>query len=239
MPKSLPSCVVLAVILLGAGRRAAAQAPLFLANEQTSVRSITFDFIDKEHYPPQFEPEELRLQIATKTPGFGDRLKNTLGIGGPNLFLLDPIVLQKDVVRLRQFYRQNGYLRPSVHYGESLLDTTDNTIRLVFSLRQGQPIIIQDVGFFEPESFRFLAGVFEGAMRRRWIDFRDRTSFKIGDRFTAFDLVRIQDQVLNWLKDRGYAFAALNTETLIDSTASTADISFFVDPGPLGYFDGE
>ena len=233
-----PYRVVLAAILLavGWGRLAVAQPSLFLANDSTAIRDIAFTFTDAARYPPQFEAEELKLKIATKAPGLGTRLKRTIGFGGPTPFLLDPIELQKDVVRLRQFFRENGYLTPYVDYGASVLDTTNNSIRIVFNIEQGPPIIIQDVGFYAPGGGGYLANGFEGPMRQRWIDFRDRTSFKTGDRFTNFDLIRIEDQVLNWLKDRGYAFATLDTETLIDSTYNTADISFFVDPGPLSYF---
>ena len=76
--------------------------------------------------------------------------------------------------------------------------------------------------FFSPDG-GYATRLFEDETLERWIDFRDRTSFKTGDRYTTFDLFRIQDQVLSWLKDRGYAFARLKTETLIDSTARTAD----------------
>ncbi len=249
MLRRSPSYVVLAVILLGAGwgRYAAAQdvneeVPLYLSNEETTIRSIRFEFVDAERYPPQFEPEQLKLQIATRAPGFGDRLKKNLRLDGLNAFRLDPIELQKDVVRLRQFYQQNGYLRAYVHYGESDLDTESNTIGLVFSIRQGPFIFIEDVVFFDPnspDSLGYLADVdaFDAAMRQRWIAFRDRTGFRVGDRFTIFELARIQDQALNWLKDQGYAFATLDTRTEIDSTNSAANIRFYVDPGPLTYFD--
>ena len=209
---------------------------MYLANDSTTIRGIAFTFSDAARYPPQFDAEALKLKIATKAPGLGTRLKRTIGFGGPNPFLLDPIELQKDVVRLRQFFRENGYLTPYVDYGTSVLDTTKNSIRIVFDIEQGPPIIIQDVGFYAPGGQGYLANAFEGPMRQRWIDFRDRTSFKTGDRFPDFDLIRIEDQVLNWLKDRGYAFATLNTQTEIDSTHNTADISFAVDPGPLSYF---
>ncbi|MCH8962826.1 MAG: BamA/TamA family outer membrane protein, partial [Bacteroidetes bacterium] len=235
-----PLLLLMAVFVLARGpaRRAAAQAPLFLANEQTTIRSITFTFVDAERYPPQFEPGTLRAQIATQRPGFWDHVEgflHFLPFFKPDTYLLDPIELQKDVVRLRRFYHQNGYLSPYIDYGTSRLDTTENTIRIVFSIEQGPPIIIQDVAFFSPDG-GYATRLFEDETRERWIDFRDRTSFKTGDRYTTFDLFRIQDQVLSWLKDRGYAFARLKTETLIDSTARTADITFALDPGPLSYF---
>ena len=223
------------VLVMGPGRDATAQAPLFLANEQTTIRGITFTYVDAQRYPPQFGPDALRARMATGAPGFWDRIKGPLPFVRPKTYLLDPIELQKDVVRLRRLFRENGYLSPSIDYGTSRLDTTENSIRIVFTIAQGAPIIIQDVAFFTPEG-GYAIDLFEGEERQQWIDFRDRTSFKTGDRFTTFDQIRIEDQVLSWLKDQGYAFARLDTETLIDSTFSTADITFKLDPGPLSYF---
>lgn len=235
MGKLLFFSLAMLALAVGPGRHAAAQAPLFLANERTTIRDISFTFDDAQRYTPEFEPEELQAQMVTQQPGFWDTVKRILPFVGPKTYLLDPIELQKDVVRLRRFYRQNGFLSPRIDYGTSRLDTTDNKIRIVFNIEQGPPIIIQDVEFFTREG-SYATDLFDGGRRDRWIRFRDRTSFKTGDRFTAFDLFRIQDQVLSWLKDEGYAFARLETDTFIDSTASTADIAFNLDPGPVAYF---
>jgi len=229
------TATVALLLLAGWAGHATAQTPLFLANERTTVRSIAFQFTDADRYTPAFEPEVLKEQIATRAPGFLDKTKRILPFLEPNTYLLDRIELQKDVVRLRRFYHQNGYISPRIDYGESRLDTTRNALQILFSIDQGPSIIIQDVAFYSPDG-GYAASLFAGEMRDRWITFRDRTSFRTGDRFTTFDLVRIQDAVLTWLKDQGYAFARLATETEIDSTAYTADIAFELDPGPRGYF---
>ncbi len=233
-------CAVSVALLLLAGPAppAAAQAqgdekiPLFLANEQTTVGGIGFAFEDSR----TFDDDVLRRQIATSAPGFMDRVKGFLPFLSPGVYPLDRIELQKDVVRLRRFYNRQGFPAPWIDYGASELDTTANTLRIVFSVREGRPLIIQDVNFYAPDG-RYATTLFADEERRQWIRFRDRTSFKTGDRFTDFDLVRIQDQLLSWLKDRGYAFARFDsTDTQIDSTSFTADISFYINPGPVGYF---
>lgn len=221
------------LLLLGLALRASAQeTPLFLANEATTVRGVEFAFAENG----TFESGLLEAQIVTQGPGFFDQLKKILPFVSAQTYPLDRIELQKDVVRLRRFYHQHGFLSPWIDYDKSRLDTTNNTIRVVFSIQEGPPVIIQDVGFFAV-SGGYMATFFTGEMRDRWINFRDRTTFKTGDRYTDFDLVRIQDQVVTWLKNQGYAFAQLTTETDIDSTANTADIRFAIDPGPIGYFD--
>lgn len=212
---------------------AQAQAPLFLADEDTQVRDVDFKFADSE----TFDESLLLAQIATQEPTFLTRLRRTPPLSWvftTPLPPFDPITLQKDVVRLRRFYQNHGFLTPEVDYPTSQLDTTSNTIRVIFSIQEGPPLIIQDVGFFGPDG-GYAASLFEAdGLRERWIAFRDRTGFQVGDRYTDFELLRIRDAVLAWLRDRGFAFAQVDAETMIDSTAYTADIRFELDPGPQG-----
>ncbi len=126
-------------------------------------------------------------------------------------------------------------LRPGVDYAESAFDPLANSIDVRIRIRQGPAIIIQDVGFYAHRGY--LANALDDETRTRWIRFRDRTSFRTGDRFTAFDVVRIEDQVLGWLKNEGYAFASLETSVEVDSVLAAADIGFEVDPGPRAVVD--
>jgi outer membrane protein insertion porin family len=223
----------LAGVLLVLPLSARAQAPLFFVNEDTRVRDVDFKFAEAG----SFEEDRLLSQIATSEPSLLTRIRRTPPISwvfGATLPPFDPITLQKDVVRLRRFYQNNGFLSPEVDYPTSQLDTTSNTIRVIFSIDEGPPLIIQDVGFYGPDG-SYATSLFErDGLRERWIDFRDRTSFQVGDRYTDFELIRIRDAVLAWLRDRGFAFARVDAETTIDSTAYTADIQFEVDPGPRG-----
>ena len=231
LPRRGPWLLVsmLAVLLAGTAR---AQAPLHLVNDDTRVRDVDFKFADTQ----TFEPDRLLAQIATSEPTFLTEVKRTPPLSwifSASLPPFDPIVLQKDVVRLRRFYRDNGFLSPEIAYPASQLDTTSNTIRVIFSIREGPPLIIQDVGFYGPDG-DYATSLFEGDLRERWIDFRDRTGFQVGDRYTDYELLRIKDGVLSWLRDRGFAFAHVGAETSLDSTAYTADIRVTLDPGPRG-----
>lgn len=227
-------CITWVSLLLGisGSLTAWAQVPLFLANEQTTIRGISFDFASTR----TFEEERLFELIATQGPGFWDGVKRVLPFFSAGRYPLDRVEIQRDVIRLRQFYLNNGFITPSIDYAASRLDTARNAIQVVFSIDEGQPLIIQDVGFFNADG-GYVAALFEGDLRDQWIRFRDRTSFKTGDRYTHFDMVRIQDQVLSWIKDHGFAFARLDPDVYIDSTYYTADISFVLKPGPRGYIN--
>ncbi|HEX7069606.1 MAG TPA: BamA/TamA family outer membrane protein [Rhodothermales bacterium] len=211
---------------------ATAQVPLMFVNEDTEVRKISFNFVTTK----TFEEQQLQEQLALTEPGFWDKVKEILPLMSASPHPFDPVVLQKDVVRLRQYYNRNGFLHPDIDYPASQLDTSDNEIHVVFKIDEGPPVIIQDVSFVGPDgSFAFYQ--FPGAGQDPWIEFRNDVTVHTGDRYTDFDRIRIQDEALTWLKDRGFAFADVDSEVQIDSIANTADLRFVVDTGPLAYID--
>lgn len=221
--------VWLGMLLLAGSITVCAQAPLTRVNDSTTVRAIDFHFRETQ----TFLEERLKAQIATKEPDFINELKRRLPFVKPDTFWFDPIVLQQDVVRLRRFYHDNGFLRPEIDYPASQFNLAANNIRVIFSIIEGPPLIIQDVGFFGPDG-RYALHQFEGTLRDEWIRFRDRNTFKIGDRYTDYERLRIQDAVLGWARDRGFAFAQVVAAPTIDSTYNTVDIRFELDAGPRG-----
>lgn len=223
---------LLALFFIGSSP-AAAQAPLYLSNAQTDIRKLSFKFVDTQ----TFSTDRLKQQIATAAPTTWDRVKRVIPfILRPGEYRLDPVTLQKDVVRLRRFYQQNGFLDPRIDYPASQLDTTSNTIHVIFSIKEGPPLIIQDASFFGPDTARYAESLFDPPLRERWVDFRDQTTLRVGERYTEFNRIRIEDEVRQWLQNQGFAFAEVGAVTQIDSTNHTADIQFILDPGPRGRF---
>ena len=224
------------VAALAVPTSAAAQDPLYLVDESTRVRELSFRFVDHQ----TFAADRLRQQVSTKAPGSFHWLRNTfdfLPLVQSRTYPFDPVTLQKDVVRLRRFYQQNGFLHPSIDYPLAQYDTTSNSIHVVFTIEEGPPLIIQDTGFFTADSTTYAVRQFQGGRRKDWIGFRDRTSFKLGERYTEFRRIQIEDQVRSWLRDQGFAFAQVRSTARVDSSANVADIRFYVDPGPQARFD--
>ena len=209
-----------------------AQPDLLNVNENTSVRRIEFRYMDAERYPPRFSVSELRQLTALRAVPRRYRLIRFLQRTVRDDYILNPIELQRDVVRLRQAFQEAGYLHTHVDYSASTLNQVSNTVTIRFQIAQGPPVIIQDVGFYAESGY--LAASLDTELREAWIDFRDRTGFEVGDVFTHFELVQIEDEVLSWFKDEGYAFAELVTSFNVDSVYNAADISFQVDTGPRG-----
>ncbi|MCY4675221.1 MAG: BamA/TamA family outer membrane protein [Bacteroidetes bacterium] len=212
-----------------------AQSDLLEVDQNTIVRRVAFSYTDADRYVPQFTVSELRAVTAIRAIPRRFWLQRLLRQAETEDYMLNPIELQRDVVRLREAFREAGYLHTYVDYGTSTLNRASNTVSIRFNVTQGPPVIIQDVGFYSEAGY--LAQSLDPESRAVWIDFRDRTSFEVGDIFTHFGSVQIEDEVLSWLKDQGYAFAELNTSVSIDSVYNAADIGFFVDVGPLGYIN--
>jgi outer membrane protein insertion porin family len=228
----------LGLILIGLVAGAApsrAQAPLQLVNDRTSVREISFRFVEGQTFPA----ERLKGQMATQAPGFFARLQNRFSFL-PGLqrrpFLFDPVTLQKDVVRLRRFYQQNGFPSPRIDYPASQLDTTSNTIHVIFTVEEGTPLTIRDLSFLGPDGERPAAEGLAPSVQREWSVFRRQLDVQTGERYTDFKRTQIAGDVQTWLRNQGHAFAQVASTAQIDTAATTAALRFRVDPGPLARF---
>src|SRR5690554_4379648 len=141
------------------------------ANSETRVSKVSFKFVDRR----TFDESRLREQIATTAPGFWALVQKILPFTSPKPHLLDPVELQKDVKRLELFYNKNGFLHPEIDYAASQLDTARNAIHVIFTIEEGPPVIIQDVGFYGADR-EYAVYQFPEELRPAWTDFRERTT---------------------------------------------------------------
>ena len=220
---------LLLLLLLSAGaNRLAAQAPLFLVDENTTVHGLAFRFDSTR----TFEESLLKEQIATTAPGFIDRVKRILPFLQPAPYPFSPLELQRDVVRLRRFYEDNGFLQARVGYAPSRLDTSNNRIKVIFTIHEGPPLLIRSVNLYGADTTETF-----DVQDARWRNLEKAIAVKEGDRYSTFERLRTSDQAVAWFKNRGYAFARVGDTLRVDSTANLVDLNFFIDPGPLAYFD--
>ncbi|MDX1440239.1 MAG: POTRA domain-containing protein, partial [Rubricoccaceae bacterium] len=133
--------------------RVIAQAPLYLVNDETTVHRVGFDFTDTE----TFSATTLKLRIATVAPGFfqsGWRagiLSALPFVPEPGMYPFSPVELQKDVVRLENYYERNGFPETEVDYSVSL-DSTRNAVDVAFSIAEGRPLLIDSLSLAGPGS---------------------------------------------------------------------------------------
>lgn len=216
--------------LAGGLHRTAAQAPLRYVNNNTTVRAISFRFVDHQ----TFETSRLREQIATAPPGTFTRIRNQfafLPLLERRRFYFDPITLQKDVVRLRQFYQQNGFPNPEIDYPASQLDTTRNRIHVIFTVREGPALQIRETNFLNAEGTAPVETDLAADVESAWTRYRNE-KIRIDGRYTDFARTQLADQIQTWFRNRGYAFAQVASTAAVDTSAFAADLQFNIDPGP-------
>lgn len=219
---------------------AEAQIPLYLSNDQTQVRKITFLFETEERGTrPALSPAEIKTgaQMASHAPTWIDRLMRLNPLAGRTYFPLVPIEVQKDVVRIRRFYESQGFLNARIDYAASQLDTARNRIHLIFSIHEGPPLEVGHVRY-ENDSGELLRDVLDGESTQRKFDrLLLELPLQPGNRFTRFDFALAKGQVLDWMRDQGYAFATVNADSLLRREENRIDLVYRVAPGPIAYVD--
>lgn len=205
-------------------------APLTLVDRNTEVRSLRFRYIDTE----TLSPSELRDAIALTDRGRLYGLRRTLSflplIDAPGPHPFTPVELARDAVRLERFYRRNGFLQPEVDWFVNL-DTTRNTVSVMFNIREGPPLLIRRLTYETPEGE--LARVqFPDELLEEWDRFRRRADLQSGERVDVFRLIQVREDAVTWARDRGYPHARSQSRVNVDSLANRVDVTVVLDAGP-------
>lgn len=215
--------------LAGSTAAPAMTQPLRGVNDSTEVGSLRFRFADGS----SFSESRLRDRMATSAPGFWGRLQNRLAflplvprIRAP----FDPVELQRDMVRLRAFYRDNGFVSPLIDYPASRFDPSRNRMDLIVTIREGPPLVVGS------RSARFVTPL-DPALDRAWGDLEERLALRPGDRYTEFSRVQLESRLRSWMADRGYAFARADVRALVDSSMFRVDLDLALDPGVRARID--
>jgi len=217
-----------------------AQVPLYLSNGQTQVRKITFLFESEERGSrPALSAAELTAgaQLASQAPGFFDRLMRLNPLAQRTYFPLVPIEVQKDVVRIRRFYESQGFLNARIDYAASQLDTARNTIHIIFSINEGPPLEVGQLRYENQEGLPLREVLEEDQMRRRFDRLLRELPLQPGKRFTRFDFALAKGQLLDWMRDQGYAFATVNADSLLRREENRIDLVYRVALGPIAFVD--
>ena len=205
-----------------------AQDPLYLINEETTVRKISFKF----RGDPAIEADLLLEQIVTKAPLFWNRFDRFNPFRRSRTYPFDPIEFQKDVVRLREYYKRNGFPTPRITYSASQLNTESNTIHLILAINEGDPLFLRKINFLDRDSTTIQV---PPELQHRWNRFTRSFDRSINARFTEVEQLRIQDQLYAWFQNQGYAFVQVTAVPHIDLEARSAELDLLIEPGPLGY----
>jgi outer membrane protein insertion porin family/translocation and assembly module TamA len=162
-----------------------------------------------------FDDERLASAIATTATSFWRRVH--VPFSGERR-CLDELELQRDVLRLRYFYRQRGFYQAQVD--TAVVSSGNSAVEVHFAIAEGPPVIITDLTVSGLDS---LSGGAAMAARMRQLE---------GGVYDRVRLQAIVDTIIEQLHDRGYADAQhLLRQDSVDYTRNVAFVHREFIPG--------
>lgn len=128
----------------------------------------------------------------------------------------DPANFDVDLANLRAFYRDNGFFNAAIDTALSY-DASKNSVSVKLTIREGQRSYIDSVLYVGLDGIRSSVRdeIFAG------------TNIKIGTPFSAKDLTREQERILNLLFNHGYPEAKLDS-TEVQRRLSTNNLTIIL-----------
>jgi outer membrane protein insertion porin family len=192
----------------------------------TEVRKIVLDF-QGEH---RLTEAELRSQMALTGRPSMIFLHKVLGwfplIGPVGAHPFTPLELQRDVVRLRDLYHRNGYLDAQVTY-DVAYDAEPDMVDITYHVREGPPLQLQALRFVARGNAPLNLAP---ELAEPWAEFTRLEGEERG-RFGEGERQGLADRTSRWLRNRGYPFAAVEANALVDTATNRADVTVVVEPG--------
>jgi outer membrane protein insertion porin family len=222
----LAAAALAGTVLAATPGGARAQDALSGVGPGTQVRSVKFVFEGKHI----LNEKDLKTQVAITGQGKFVGLRKALAIlplippVGPHPF--DPVELQRDVVRLREFYRDEGFLHADVRY-DVRYDAEPDLVWVTYRVTEGPPLTVQSLTF---EGVGDSAESLPAELRKAWRRHTARER-RQADRLGERERRAFADSASRWFRDRGYPFASAEALATVDTAASKADVTVRVTPG--------
>ncbi|PAU94421.1 hypothetical protein CK503_06365 [Aliifodinibius salipaludis] len=171
----------------------------------------------------------LKNQIATESPGIGEKLKFWDKTG----FELNENDVKRDVIRLRNYYQRRGFINIEVGYRiESKGKEWKKEV--VFTIEENNPIRIRNVEYLIEGGDENVRQVRDNSSFTR---VQNKHPYQQGNRFEMIKEPEVVGQFSDVIKNLGYAYVDVNIEAAIDTSALSTDVSIQVDLGPRTYID--
>ncbi|HXG44693.1 MAG TPA: BamA/TamA family outer membrane protein [Gemmatimonadales bacterium] len=158
----------------------------------------------------------LSIAIATTQSSWFARsgLVSWLGLGEKRTF--DPREFRRDVWRLTLLYRQSGFMDVRV---DTLVKRQGRDVRVTFTIQEGPPIVLTALTVTGVDTLRDAQEVLQDL------------PLKVGEPFNRFLFQASADSIVQRLRNRGYAGAAVFRNYAVDREHRTATAALDVVPG--------
>lgn len=171
----------------------------------------------KFHGNSSFSSDILGIAIATTSSSFFATFKPVTWIGLGEKRRLNELELQRDVERLRLFYRARGYL--DVRVDTAVVRTTQDAY-IDFTIHEGPPVLIKN----------FVIKGLDSVPGRT--DLVKDLPLREGDPFDRTLVYASADTLRNRMHNQGYAEAQVRLEGFaVDTARRQASVSLIIDPG--------
>jgi outer membrane protein assembly factor BamA len=183
------------------------------------VRKLVLDGVSKA-----IDKDELRANIYTTATSCESALlallcKFSRWRAIENRHYLDRQELRRDVLRIRVFYYKRGFRETEVDTAVTRLNEKQVEVR--FTIREGPPTLVTGVAIAADSTL---------LTRRRIRQFR---YLRRGQPLDLNKLDSMRVAITNELWERGYADALVDTSSIVDPVARTAQVQFRVVPNHL------
>lgn len=195
----------------------------------TRVQSIDFHWV----HDHTLDVDDIRQHIATTAPLpegiFGKVLDFLFRRERPPMPNFDPLELERDAVRIRDYYEQRGILHTDVGF-EVKPDTSKRRVAVVFVIDEGKPTLLRTVRLENGDS----AGVDSTkALPREVVRAAHRAVAPAQNhRFGSIEASTAERRARTAMRNLGYAFSTVWSRTLVDTAADTATFEMRLRPGP-------
>ncbi len=201
----------------------------------TQINKIEFRYVS-EH---SFQEKDLRPLIALTARGGLVGIRRALGflpfVSPVGEHPFRPVELQRDVVRIRNFHHRNGFLDAKVDY-DVTYQAQDDLVDVTFVVEEGPPLLSREIRFVAadsgaaappvPATAPAIAPEIAPAWRRFTVE-----EAEYRGRLGEGERRGLADRTTRWFRNRGYPFAAVEADVLVDTAANRADVTVRVRPG--------
>ena len=197
----------------------------------TEVRAIRFSGAHA------LSERKLRAAISTKDRGGAYGLRVALGklpfVPAPTPHPFSPLILQQDVVRLRQAYAVAGHFFADVRY-KVVRDDERNLLDITFVIDEGRPLVVTEVTVRNADTTAALPVAERD--QKSWARL-ERSLLRLRGRSLDVDDANDgRDRLQRWWRDRGYPLAEATLRPHSDSTRSQGSLSYRVATGTAARF---
>ena len=143
----------------------------------------------------------------------------------------DKLVLDRDMERIRRFYRARGFYDAEVRAAR-VIETKGDNVRIELHIREGRPVIVEDVRL---DFDKFLVEFGATTKMADLVDDYENAEPEDGEDGPRFDEDKydaLKAGLLKAMTDRGFAYATVEGEVAVDIAARTALVELKARAGP-------